>query len=249
MISYITASMDDITSTAQPAVDSMHNIMIKTIILLDLVLVMMKQAQTVSGTIRTILGIRTSNADRATSGDVKATTLTRGLSLRRSRGVLPKHGSSKGSSQRGPLLWGLTPNSYPSNGGRWGGCRWNMWRWRRSIGGRRWRGRLNVADGRKCSPGTSQLLSKTNDQLVLSDHIASEVHCRPVALRVRWEKDLPGGRQSGVVGKTWVELHPDLMVTQVNKSLKGSIENSLLWGGSGSFLRGTRNTAIRGARE
>src|SRR4051812_16424366 len=172
---------------------------------------MRKQAQTVSGTIRTILGIRTSNADHAAGRDVKATTLTRGLSLRRRRGVLPKHGGSKGSSQRGPLLWGLTPNSYPSTGGRWGGCRWNMWSWRRSIGGRRWRGRLNAADGRQCFPGTSQLLSKTNDQLVLSDHIASEVHCRPVARGVRRKKDLPGRRQSRVVRKTWVELHPDLM--------------------------------------
>jgi hypothetical protein len=180
MISYIATSIDGITSTAQPAVDNMHNIMITTIILLDLVLVMRKQAQTVSGTIRTILGIGTSNADRATSGDVKATTLTRGLSLRRRRGVLAKHGSSESSSQRGPLLWGLTPNNYPSSGSRWGGCRWNMRNWRRSIGGRRWRGRLNVADGRKCFPGTSQLLSKTNDQLILSDHIASEVHGRPV---------------------------------------------------------------------
>jgi hypothetical protein len=111
MISYIATSIDGITSTAQLAVDNMHNIMITTIILLDLVLVMRKQAQTVSGTIRTILGVRTSNADRATSGDVKATTLTRGLSLRRRRGVLAKHGSSESSSQRGPLLWGLTPNS------------------------------------------------------------------------------------------------------------------------------------------
>src|SRR3954468_15092661 len=134
MISYIATSIDGVTSTAQPEVDNMHNIKIATIILLDLVLVMRKQAQTVNGTIRTILGIRTSNADRATSGDVKATTLTRGLSLRRRRGVLTKHGSSKGSSQRGPLLWGLTPNSYPSTGGQWGGCRWNMWNWRRSIG-------------------------------------------------------------------------------------------------------------------
>src|SRR4051812_19907908 len=95
----------------------------------------------------------------------------------------------------------------------------------------------------------SQLLRKTNDQLVLSDHVASEVHCRPVALRVRLEKDLPGGRQSGVVRKTWVELHPDLMVMQVNESLKGSIENSLLWSGSGSSLRGTRKATVRGTRK
>src|SRR4051812_29913370 len=99
MISYIATSIDGIMSTAQPEVDNMHNIMIATIILLDLVLVMRKQAQTVNGTIRTILGVRTSNADRATSGDVKATMLTRGISLRRRRGVLPQHGSSGGMEQ------------------------------------------------------------------------------------------------------------------------------------------------------
>src|SRR4051812_4832527 len=100
MISYITTSMDGITSTAHTAVDSMHNIMVEMTILLDLVLVVREQTYAVSGTIRTILGVRTSNADRAVGRDVKAATLTRGLSLSERRSVLSKHGSSKGSSQR-----------------------------------------------------------------------------------------------------------------------------------------------------
>jgi hypothetical protein len=142
MTSYITTSKDSITSTAHTAVDNMHGITIEaTILLLDLALVMVvKRALEVSGIIGAVLRVGTSDVDRAAGGDVKMATLTRGLSLRRRRSVLAKHGSSRGSSQRGPLLWGLAPNGYRNSWGRWGGCRWNRWSWHRSIGGRRWRG-------------------------------------------------------------------------------------------------------------
>src|SRR3954464_9474382 len=53
----------------------------------------------------------------------------------------------------------------------------------------------------------------------------------------------------GIVRKTWVSLHPDFLMTQVDESSHGSIEDSLLGCGSRPSLRGTSKTANHGARE
>ena len=49
--------------------------------------------------------------------------------------------------------------------------------------------------------------------------------------------------------KTWVSLHPDFLLTQVDESSHGSIEDNLLRCESGLSLRGTREAANHGARE
>src|SRR4051812_33289666 len=81
----------------------MRNILM---LLLDIALVVeVKRVLIVSGTIRVILRVRTNDVARAARGDVNTTMLTSRLSLRRRGSTLPEHQSSRGSSQRGPLLW------------------------------------------------------------------------------------------------------------------------------------------------
>jgi hypothetical protein len=57
------------------------------------------------------------------------------------------------------------------------------------------------------------------------------------------------GGQGGVLRKTWVSLHLDFFMTQVDESSHGSIEDSLLGCGSRPSLRGTGEAADHGTRE
>src|SRR3954462_15248372 len=57
------------------------------------------------------------------------------------------------------------------------------------------------------------------------------------------------GGHGGVGRKTWVSLHPDFLMTQVDESNHGSIEDSLLGCGRRPSLRGTSEAANHGARE
>src|SRR4051812_43596302 len=56
------------------------------------------------------------------------------------------------------------------------------------------------------------------------------------------------GGHGGVVRKTWMSLHLYFLMTQVDESSHGSIEDSLLGCGSRPSLRGTRKVANHGAR-
>jgi len=53
----------------------------------------------------------------------------------------------------------------------------------------------------------------------------------------------------GIVRKTWVSLHPDFLMTQVDESSHRSKEDSLLGSGSRPSLRGTGEAANHGTRE
>src|SRR3954466_12134571 len=57
------------------------------------------------------------------------------------------------------------------------------------------------------------------------------------------------GGHGGVVRKTRVSLHSDFLMTQVDESSHGSIEDSLLGCGSRPSLRGTSKAGNPGVRE
>ena len=90
----------------------------------------------------------------------------------------------------------------------------------------------------------SQLSSQLVDHKIASSDIMGKVASNTIRLRIiERETDTAIVVQRGIVVETWVVLHPDLVITKLNKDLECSKLDSLRSGRSETAQRGTSVSA------
>ena len=91
--------------------------------------------------------------------------------------------------------------------------------------------------------GTTKLSSQLVDQKIASSDIARKVASNTTRLRINdRETDTPMIVQRRIVVETWVVLHPDLIITKLNKDLECSKLDSLR---SSRGVTAPRGTSVR----
>ena len=91
--------------------------------------------------------------------------------------------------------------------------------------------------------GTTQLTSQLVDQKIASSDVARKVASYTIRLRINdRETDMTIIMERRVLMETWVILHPDLVVAELNKYLECSQLDSLR---SRRSVAATRGTSVR----
>ena len=89
----------------------------------------------------------------------------------------------------------------------------------------------------------TQLTSQLVDQKIASSDVARKVASYTIRLRINdRESDTTIIVERRIVMETWVVLHPDLVVAELNKYLECSKQDSLR---SGRSIAATRGTSVR----